>query len=315
MTDRDDARLLVRVARMYYGQGRRQPEIARTLGISQPSVSRLLRRAVSEGVVRITVTEPPGVHADLEEALERRYDLRQAVVADAEDEGQVLAAIGGAAAHYLESTLRADDVIGVSSWSETLLAAVDSMRPVTAAGGCRIVQILGGLGNPMAETHATQLIRRLAKLLRGHAVFLPAPGVASSETTKSAYLEDPFVAEAFSYFDHLTVSLVGIGAVEPSQLLAASGNVFSRTELEKLAQVGAVGDICLRFFDRHGSPVSSDLDGRTVAIQLAQLQQTPRTVALAGGRHKVEAIRGALRGGLVNTLITDVHTARALMEK
>jgi DNA-binding transcriptional regulator LsrR (DeoR family) len=315
MRDRGDARLLVRVARMYYSQGKRQPEIARTLGISQPSVSRLLQRAIGEGVVRITVAEPPGVYAELEEALETRYNLLQAVVANAHDEVSTISAIGGAAASYLESTLRHDDVIGVSSWSETLLAAVDSMRPVTSASGCHIVQILGGLGNPMAETHATQLIRRLAELLKGRAAFLPAPGVTASAATKRAYFEDPFVGEAYSYFDRLTVSLVGIGALEPSRLLASSGNVFSSTELEALARVGAVGDICLRFFDAEGKAVSSALDDRTVAIELQQLRRTPRTVALAGGPHKVHAIRGALRGRLVNTLVTDVHTARALMEE
>ncbi len=313
--DRGDARLLVRVARLYYSQGMRQPEIARTLGISQPSVSRLLQRAITEGVVRITIAEPPGVHADLEEELERRFGLRQAVVADAQDDGSILSAIGSAAAHYLESTLRHDDVIGVSSWSETLLAAVDSMRPTNAAAGCHIVQILGGLGNPMAETHATQLIRRLAQLLKGHAAFLPAPGVTASAATRSAYFEDPFVGEAFSLFDRLTVALVGIGALEPSRLLAASGNVFPRKELEALARLGAVGDICLRFFDREGHAISSELDNRTVAIRLDQLGRAPRTVALAGGAHKVQAIRGALRGQLINTLITDVHTARSLVEE
>ena len=73
--------------------------------------------------------------------------------------------LGAAAAFYLETTLRPTDVIGISSWSAALLAMVDAMHPSQRPAGARVVQILGGVGNPSAEAHATQLTRRLANLL------------------------------------------------------------------------------------------------------------------------------------------------------
>src|SRR4051812_21869307 len=51
----DQIRLLTKVARMYHERGMRQPQIAQQLHISQPRVSRLLKRAVELGIVRTTV--------------------------------------------------------------------------------------------------------------------------------------------------------------------------------------------------------------------------------------------------------------------
>src|SRR5690349_3013036 len=81
----DDIRLMTKVARLYHEQGVRQPEIAERLHISQPRVSRLLKRAVAVGIVRTSVLSPRGVYADLEEELERRYGSREVVVADTGD--------------------------------------------------------------------------------------------------------------------------------------------------------------------------------------------------------------------------------------
>ena len=308
-------RLMTKVARLYHEHGLRQPEIAARLSLSQATVSRLLNAAQKEGIVRTTVMTPAGVYPELEEDLERRYELRDAIVADcaAESDDQVLRDIGSTAATYLETTLRTDEVVGISSWSETLLRTVGSMQPNRRDGDSHVVQILGGIGNPTAEVHAIRLTERLAALLKAEPHFLPAPGVTASPEATAAYLAEPPVQETAAYFDRLTVALVGIGALHPSRLLGQSGNVFAEEELASLDRLGAVGDICLRFFDRSGSPVRSPFDERVVAISLEQLGQVPRSIGIAGGSDKLEAIRGALEGGLINVLITDRFTAERLV--
>src|SRR6187551_1441911 len=98
----DQIRLLTKVARMYHEHGMRQPQIAEQLHISQPRVSRLLKQAVELGIVRTTVATPAGVHAELEEEIERRYGLRDVVIADTghtgPSEASLLLAIGAAGA-------------------------------------------------------------------------------------------------------------------------------------------------------------------------------------------------------------------------
>ncbi|MFN8487169.1 MAG: sugar-binding transcriptional regulator [Caldilineaceae bacterium] len=306
---------MTKVARLYYDQELNQPEIAAQLDLSQATVSRLLKRAREEGIVRVTVNVPYGAYPLLEEQLQQRYGLKEAVVVDSvETEDQLLRDIGSAAAYYLETTLRAGDVIGISSWSATLLAMVDALHPPPRLSNVRVLQILGGLGNPLAKVYASRLIDRFASLVRGEAVLLPAPGIVSSPDAVPILLKDTYVRSAMELFEQVTIALVGIGTVEPSGLLASSGNIYSPEELDMLRQAGAVGDICLRFFDQTGKPVASSLNDRVIGMNLEQLRHVKRAVGIAGGKRKLNAIRGALQGRWINVLITDRSTAEHLTE-
>jgi DNA-binding transcriptional regulator LsrR (DeoR family) len=311
-------RLMVKVARLYHEHGVRQPEIARRLHVSQARVSRLLKQAEADGIVRTTVVVPEGVQTALEEQLEARYGLREAMVMEALDdtEAGLTRDLGTATARYLEATLTGGDVVGISSWSSTLLAAVDALRPLPPkAGAARALQLFGGVGNPGAEAHAARLTQRFADLTGARPSFLLAPGIATSVEARDALTTDRFVREALDGLAGVTLALVGIGALEPSSLLQSSGNIFSARELGVLGRRGAVGDICLRFFDAAGGRVASDVDERVIGVTLEQLRKVDRCVGIAGGARKFEAIRGALRGGWVNVLITDHATAERLLSE
>jgi DNA-binding transcriptional regulator LsrR (DeoR family) len=314
VTSVERLRLMTRVARLYYEHGLRQPEIAKRLSLSQAMVSRLLNAAHNEGIVRTTVMAPAGVYPELEEELALRYDLKDVVVADCalDTKDQVLRDIGSAAATYLETTLGSNDVIGISSWSETLLRMVASLPPLRRHGNSHVVQILGGIGKPNAEAHAIRMTEQLASLLKAEPHFLSAPGVTGSPEATAAYLAEPLVQQTTAFFGQLTVALVGIGSLHPSRLLGESGNVFSEHELGELEQLGAVGDVCLRFFDAAGDAVSSRFDGRVIGLSLDQLRDVSRSVGVAGTMDKLDAIRGALEGRLINVLITDRFTAERL---
>lgn len=310
----DELRLMAKIARMYYTQGLRQTAICERLNIHQSTVSRVLKRAEREGIVRIAVSLPPGTHTEAEEALQARYGLDEAVVVDClEDDAQIARDLGAAAAFYLENTLKPSDVIGISSWSAALLAMVNAMRPSQRFKNARVIQILGGVGSPNAEVHATQVTRRLADLIGGEATLLPAPGIVGSRDARNVLLKDRFVRDAVDLFPGITLALVGIGATEPSRALVSSGNVFSPQEIKLLAGKGAVGDICLRFFDSAGRQVITELNDRVISIELEDLRKVRRVVGVAGGRRKVGAIRGALAGKLINVLITDLASAQELI--
>jgi DNA-binding transcriptional regulator LsrR (DeoR family) len=181
------------------------------------------------------------------------------------------------------------------------------------AGAERAVQLFGGVGNPGAEAHAARLTQRFAELTGAQPTFLLAPGIATSVRARDALVQDRFVDEALAQLDEVTLALVGIGALEPSTLLQRSGNIFSERELAALGERGAVGDLCLRFYDAQGRRVASDVDRRVIGVTLEQLREVERCVGVAGGGRKYEAIRGALRGRWINVLITDHVTAERLL--
>lgn len=310
----NELRLIARVAQMYHGEGQRQTDIANTLHMSQATVSRMLKRAEQEDIVRTTVIPPPGTFADLEQALRDRYSLTEAIVIDCSEDrsGAIMARIGEAAAHFLEVTIQQEEIIGVSSWSQTILRMVDNIHPLKNAKAKYIVQILGGMGDASVQTHATELTARLAKLTGGEPRLLLVQGITSSREARLVMLSDAFARETMDLFGRLTLAIVGIGAVEPSELLARSGNVFSKQEMAILHEAGAVGEISFRFFDKDGKQVVTPLNERVIGISLEDLKRADRVMALAGGESKTEAISGALKLGIIDVLVTDKFTAARL---
>ncbi len=306
-------RLLARVARMYHERGLKQQQIAVQLGLSQARVSRLLKEAGVRGIVRSIVVLPDGVHTDLEDALQDRFGLDDAVVVDLAGSADANRALGTAAAAYLDTCLVGADVVGVSSWSGALVAAVEAMRPRLQQGAEAVVQMFGGVGDPAVQVKATRLTGRLADVLRAKPMYMPSPAIVGSAAIRRAMAKDPAIGAVMEAWNCVTVSLVGIGTIDPSALLSSSGNALNAEEIARLRSSGAVGDICLRYFDAAGASVASDVDGRLMGMSAAAIRAVPRRIAIAGGMDKVAAIRGALAGGWVSALVVDAEVASALV--
>lgn len=314
MSRLDELRFMTRVAQRYYVDGQRQSAIAKDLSISQATVSRMLKRAHDEAIVRISLTAPQGTFPELEAALRSQYKLAEAIVVDCSEDrgGAVISRIGEAAAHFLETTIQPGEVIGISSWSQTIVKMIDNVHPMNQGKAKAVVQTLGGIGNPNVQKHATQVTTRLAKLTGAESIILQAPAVAASREAKIILLGEKFVREATEQFANITLAFIGIGAVEPSDMLAQSGNIFSEAELKELSSQGAVAELSQRFLNMNGEPVILPLNERVIGMSLEQLRDVPRVVALAGGKAKTQAIDATLRSGVINTLITDKFTAERL---
>jgi DNA-binding transcriptional regulator LsrR (DeoR family) len=310
-----DLYLLSKVSKLYYERGLNQQEIADKLHLSRPKVSRLLQQAQEEGIVKITVHSPPGTFADLEEALESRFGLKEAVVVevvDARSQDAVSRTLGIAASNYFKRNIQDSDIIGIA-WGKTLNAMVNALSPLEVSN-THVVQMIGGLGYSEAEEHATSLCRRLTQLLNSKLTMLPAPGIVDNQTVKQALLSDSHMQSVFHLFDQITVAYLGIGAPTPDSVLIRNGAIVHKDDLAELTRQGAVGDIVLRFFDIDGQPIASDMDARVIGISLDQLKRIPHVVGVAGGPQKENVVRGVLRGGWINALITDQVTAKRVLE-
>ena len=214
----DLLRLTTRIASMYYERGIGQTRIAEQLGLSQARVSRLLKQAEQFGIVKITVHIPEGVPAEEEAPLEERFDLDEVIVVEVDETAQgddeaMSRSLASTVASYLELMAPSLESIGVYSWSSTLLAAVNAMRPTSPGETKTIVQVLGGVGIPSARRFATRLTERLAQLSKAEPVFMLAPGVVETKAAKRALLADASCRQAMERFDGLSALLVGIGAI------------------------------------------------------------------------------------------------------
>lgn len=317
MTTSDELRFITRVARMYYLDNMKQPDIAKHLYISQATVSRLLKKASSLGIVQTSIHAPEDTFLELEEKITKHFGLSEVIIASCEqdEEKQILSRIGQAAAQFFSATMQQNEVIGISSWSESLLNMVNNLNNTFKISANKIIQIQGGIGSPTVQKHATILCSKLAKITHAEPVFLPAQGIIGSTEAQSILMADPYVQATLSQFNELTMAIVGIGPISLEKLYADSGNILTKQEMHTITQKKAVGDICLHFYDKKGQSLQTAIDQRIIGINLEQLKKIPRVIGIAGGKSKTDAILGALSGHLINILITDQFTAMRIAER
>jgi DNA-binding transcriptional regulator LsrR (DeoR family) len=314
----DHNRLLVKIARLYYEHDMTQGEIGKRLRLSRQKVQRLVHQARDRGVVRIGIRPIMGIFSDLEKGLEEQFGLREAVVVETgayDNQPTVAREVGVGAADYLIRVVQSHDRI-VLSWGGSLLGMVNTLshHPPMELRDVTVIQGLGGLADPNNEIHAADLTRRLSRSLGGKALLLPAPGVAGNQTAREAHCGDPHVAGVLQQARAANLAFMGIGAPRPESILVQEGTIVTWQELAALKKLGAVGDINLRYFDDRGRKVPSGLDDRVIGLTLEEIRKIDHVVGVAGGKEKFGAIRAALRGKLVDVLVTDHITAQQLLQ-
>jgi DNA-binding transcriptional regulator LsrR (DeoR family) len=311
----DQQRLMTKVARLYHTHGYRQTDIAERLQISQSRVSRLLTQAEEAAIVRIVVAPPRHVYGELEEMIESRYGLSEVHVIEAlgADEAELNRDLASAMASIFHELALEVDTIGFTSWSRTLRQMVDGLQPLRTRAE-HVVEMLGDLGPPDLQHGAARSTQRLAKLTGCQPVFLRIPGVVPSPEVKDALLnQDLYARRALAMLDDVDFAFVGIGPAEVVPPLRSGENFFTQKQLDKMRRKGAVGQVCLRFLDADGSPIPTPLDDLVIGATTEQIKAARRRWAVAGGPRKYAAIRAAVIGGWVDSLVTDTGTAEYLV--
>jgi DNA-binding transcriptional regulator LsrR (DeoR family) len=309
-----DYRLLQKVSRLYYDNDKTQHEISNLLNISRPKVSRLLKQAREFGIVKIRISAVPGIHTELETAIENKYGIDEVCIVEVSDPYSQLTVsreIGMAGVDYFTRVVNKTSKIGIS-WGTTLRAMADSI-PNMDFRESELVQILGGLGLPESRAHATYILRRMVAQIGSKLHLLNLPGILDNPMSRQVVLSESYVKEIFGFFKNLDIVFLGLGAPTPNSVLMRDGTILSTDELEMLLEKGVVGDVCLRFLDKDGNFVPTEIDKRVIGISLKELKEIKQVVGLAGGPEKVNIIRAALRGKYISHLITDHLTGKKLL--
>lgn len=305
------SRLMARIAWMYYINELTQKEIGQVLGISRVKVNRLLQQARDMGIVEISVITPPGIYVELEGKLRDCFGLRDAVVVTDAEPGEALyRALAGGVANWLLARLR-DGLVIAFSQGRTL-SYIPQVFTCEEQVNCTFVEAVGGIGNHSTRGKNYNIVSKMAEMVGGQASYVYAPTIVSSKSIRNVFLSEPSIEEALHLARQADILINSLGPVDSSCLLYIHG-YLSKEGLAELLALGAVGDICGQYFDQTGAYVPHQICERVVGLTIDDLRNVPYGVVVAGGLNKVEVIRAALRGRLMNVLITDYNTASALL--
>ncbi len=314
---------MVQCLELYYRQQKHQKEIARALGLSSSKVSRLLKRAFEEGLIRVELDLPQNPR--LAAALVERFGLRDAVVVPTGGRGQIKEELGAAAAAYFEKVATNGMRVGLSC-GFTLYHTIRHLRE-RRFRDLTLYPLSGESTLQLVDLSPNTLVGMMAAKYRPHvaAYALPVQHLASLreiERERRRLLRDPEVRRIFAAAQTVDIALVGIGMIgeqTPGFCSLAEAYGVSVGALKRLA---VVGEINYQPFDAEGKvvdrPELRPLSRRMLSVTADRLQELSRSgsryvIAVSGGRQKIAAIRGALNGRLLNVLITDEDAALALV--
>jgi len=303
---------MILAARMYYLDGLDQQEIADIIGTSRSRVSRMLTAARERGFVRISVDHYEPRDSDLERALTARYGLDPVVVVRsfAQQPEHIRRAVGYFGAPAIAGLIHSGASIGMAG-GRTLRELVHHLKPSERATTITIVQLMGNIGPTPDQIDALELSRLLAQQVAGTFYTLNAPVLAQNAEARDLLMSHDHIRVITSLFSNLDVAFVGIGSLQDSAFF--DRGVFSREDASQLKAQGAVGEICGRFFDRDGRECDTAFRDRVISIALDDLRSRPKIVAITNGSHRGEAIRAAIRGRLITSLVIDEAGARELL--
>ena len=303
----DVLRKVTLAAEMYYLYDMPQKEIADRLGVSRPWVSKLLKKAKEMDIVRIEVNSPLSGSPDLEQKIMNMYRIDHVSVIRPGAPGDYMN-LSVAAANYLISHIRQKDTLGVS-WGTSIARMIDhvvdmQLKDVT------VVPVVGGAGSDV-DCLSNVNANRLSNALGAGCRLLHANAYCADRNEYQVLMSNPMTREIIDLGEHADIILVGIGDMEHSRVLEYE--YLTAEDRQQILESTAVGDVAFRFIDSGGDEVDIDFNRRVVACDLSAMRKNAREViALAYGTHKAQAIKAALKGGLLTTLFTDYDTARIL---
>ncbi|WEV51284.1 RNA polymerase subunit sigma-70 [Lactobacillus sp. ESL0731] len=298
------------IARLYYEEDLGQSEIAHQVGLSRPTVSRLLKLARETGIVEIKISNPLINSNRLSEQLSKKFNCKISVVpSNFNGELTALKGVGVYTAQYLQQLIKPHDIVCLD-WGRTIHMVTSSLEKQVVPD-VQVVQLQGGVNINNEETYADESVSEFAAALGATAHFLPLPPFFDNKTTKEIVEKDHFINQALQLGRAANIAVYSVGAVRKDLLLFQLG-YFNKSQKKQL-QEKAVGEVISHFIDSNGDIVSRELDERTVGIGLKDLKSKDHSILVASGILKTPVVYAAIKAGYPNELILDQAIGQELL--
>lgn len=316
----DDWRLIYKVCSLYYEDDMRQQEVSDYLGISRATVSRMLQKGKESGIVRVEVINPVQFsYNKLEKAVERKYGLKEVIVVESsalDTKTESVSRMYERAALCLSQFFKDGDWIGVTM-GHTLHNIVKTNRAFEKDKKLMFVPIVGGIGQSTidkVDVQSNRIAQEFSRKFGGTYTQFLSPAVFSEQKAMEYFLKEKSISYIFDDFQKLDTLIMGIGIPQRVESTLVRAGYITGENLEKFARDGMAGDIALHFFDEDGATEKfRAFNDRVAGMPLEMMKKVRNRIGIAGGENRAEAIRGAIKGGFINMLITNIDAAEKLL--
>lgn len=304
--------ILAAVADLYYNSEMTQNQIAERMYTSRSKVSRMLKEARELGIVEIYIREPWERNLEYEQYFKDSFGLKNVRVIMLKDFDKYngMQKIAEAASYYLDSILKPGMVVGIS-WGNTLYNIIKYIStknrkniPITVA------PIMGAANTRSPEKDATDLAKDLASAYGGKYQYIYAPLFVNNKDLKESLIQEENIKSVLELSKNADAMLTSVGSI----VFKSWSSYLNVKTLEKLEAKGAVGHIGGHFFDIQGKELETSLVDRMIGVSISDIKSCKEVVCVAYGEQKAEAVLGAMRAGILNTLVVDEKCAKKVYE-
>jgi deoxyribonucleoside regulator len=307
----EEKRFIAKISRLYYIEGLTQQNIADKLKISRTKVSRYLTRARKAGIVEITINHTPEDFSNMEYQIEKKYRIRECIIVDTlENDGEIIRSMGERINNLLGRLLDNGSYIGIG-WGYSM-RELSRYINIVDKSDIKVVPMIGGLGRTGTGVHTNSVAKRIADRVGGISYMIHSPAVMDSRKVKQIMEKDSNVRAIMDMSEKIDTALIGLSDLGSESTLIKTGS-FSEEDFRYLRRLGVVGDVNLIFIDREGRHVPNKIDERIVRVPLERLKKIKNVISVVFGKRKLEVLTAALRGHIINILLTDKDTAKYIL--
>lgn len=314
-------RFLIKVVELYYQDGLSQEKIAKKLNTSRTTISRTLIKARKEGYVQIHINYPDQSDLKLEKQIEQKFDLKEALIAVPGCDQTVEQAVSFQTADFIIRVLKKNMTFGMT-WGRAMFRFVEQLKIDARIRSLSFqnVKVVPFLGTPSGinsdykytMTYSNTLATEVGGILGCISYNLSAPMSVEDEKTKQMIESIGEISNVLKMAEQADIALFGIGSMGKDSSILKAG-IRTEAEYLELVERGGIGEIVGRIYDTEGNPVDQEMKKKMIGISLESMKKIPIRVGVAYGKDKIEAIQGALKGQIINVLITDTATAEAVL--
>ncbi|WDV46018.1 sugar-binding transcriptional regulator [Clostridiaceae bacterium M8S5] len=304
--ERDERQLLIDISAMYYLEGMTQNQIAKEVYLSRPKVSRLLKKAREENIVDININYESDTLRRLENKIKAKFNVNNVVIVKTlKNYEDTVEEIGKAAGKVLLEEIKEGMTIGIS-WGNTMRSTVSQMKKKHIKD-VKIVELFGAIGYDMGEADMLSIGTKLSSKIGGKLYPLPAPIYIEDKNTREVLINNPVIKGSLNMIENCDIIFSGLGVIEENMPQTIWDLYIEKETKDRIKKSGGVGFLCAHFINENGKFLDLDINQNIIGIKTDSIMKN-KIFLVAGGMRKSKAIHAVLKGGHIDTLVSDDKT-------
>ncbi len=308
----DKIDLAARAGWLYYVAGYTQEEIAKEFGISRQSAQRMVSLSISEKLIKVRLDHPIANCMKLAVELKKKYSLKECeVIPSISQDSNTNLGLGQAGAQIMEKYLESKKpiVMGLGT-GKVLNLIANELSPIDGSHH-RLLSLVGNMANDgSASSH--EVVSKIADKTNATYYPMPLPLIVSSKEERDLLHNQSSTKNVLALAKEIDISFVGIGQID-NEAPMYKDHFINKNELDLLLKANAVGEIIGWAFDINGNIIQGHTNNRLTSIPLSK-DSDKLVIGVAAIKPKLTAIKAALKGKLINGLVTNEMCAKFLLK-